>query len=1037
MPTRSRPGKLRSRIFNAKTIGALTLLAGLSRPAQAQTTYTWNDTAGNWTTASAWTPAGPDWTLATNLQDSIANFGNVPSIGNTPTIGNNLLYANGVVIDNSGADWTITGGSSGVLALGTSGISVSGGGTAFITTQINIAADQTWTTADSTVLRALGGISGAGNFTKAGNGSLAWDGPSSFIGTITVTGGIFQAGNATSFTANRVLRSNSLNLGAGTLFTSGGVLGDVVSVGALSGSGHFGLVTTGGVNMHALESATFSGCVSNTDNWPGLFEMRGANVTQTFSGNLAGQTADMGFNSGITIVFSGGGDGNGVGNMPAIYVRGGGLVLDNSGNNTTRTVGRFRDTTQIIMTGGRFTLIGNATDGTTEAVGLLTLGSGSANITVEHNGGASGTALTFTNSGNLRFTNGMTVNFVGTGGTLGSAGANPRITFGGSIFQNTSSGMLATANGAASEGIGWARVNTNYWAGVDSGNNIIALSDTLRDSANLTSAGGNELVDFAPSIANTAIASNLGVAALKISPTGPGQQLSLTSDTVALNTNAIMLTGSANFTIDGGQLGRFGSAVNNEPSRYIYVTDPNAVLTMTGNLAGQPNGVVKSGPGVLSLEGASNQFPFATLSNITIAEGILRATPTALGGGAASGGANTTILMRGGILEINGGGAFTRAVGVNGNASGGSINFYRAVTAFGDGGFSAINGNATVTLTATPGSSTATTLQWQQNPTFPFLVNGAAFLLNSDKADSRIEIANPIALDSGASNLIYFAREFRVADNGASTGDYALLSQPISGSRSADLLKTGAGRLELAGNNTYGGNTLIFEGTLTATGQTGSQSATGTGAVKVFPGATLNGTGQIIPNLGSLVANRVIIEGTIAPGESVGTILIGSSTNPATITMQGGIYDFELAIAGSSAPLNTGDSTPALPQLNHDLINGNGAFDFTGSTLNITSLGSTGFDNTMTYSWRIASTNGGTVTGLPTLGAVSGTDFTTLAGGSFSISSGSGNLYLNFQTVPEPASMLLFAAAGLGVCGYVRRRAKRPGQGIGAGDTSL
>lgn len=1006
-----------------KTLSSLTLLAVLNRPSSAQTTYTWNDSTSTWTSPSAWTPGGPNWALPSSLSAAIANFANQASITNQPSIGNNLLYANGVVLDNSGADWVISG--NGVLAVGTSGIDSIGNGVAFITAQINIATDQTWTVVGNTSsLRALGGISGAGNFTKAGNGGLAWDGPSSFIGTITVTGGIFQAGNATSFTADRVLRSNSLHLGNGTLFTSGGALGNIVSVGALSGSGHFGLATTGGVNMHALHSANFSGCVANTFGTPGLFEMRGANgVTQTFSGNLAGQTNDMGFNSGINVVFTGGGNASGVGNMPNIYVRGGGLILDNVGNNTTRAVGRILNTTQIVMTGGRFILKGNAADGTTEAVGALTLGAGSANITVEHNGGANGTVLSFSNSGNLRFSTGMTVNFVGLGGTLGSTGANPRITFGNTVFTNANSGMLASTSGNTAPGIGWARVNSIYWAGVNSANSIIALPDIPRNSGNLASATADELVDFTPTMANTVLTANLGVAAFKISPTAPNQQLTLANGSVALNTNALMLAGPSNFTISGGQWGRYGNDSN--VSRYVYVTDPDTVLTVSGNLAGANNHIVKSGPGILNLDGSSNQLPFSSPSNVTVAEGILRATPAALGGGNASGGANTTINMRGGILEISGGGSFVRAVGSNGNAAGGGINFWRTITDFGDGGFSAYGGNAAVTLTIAPGNSTPAVLQWQQSPSFPFLVNGGVLLLNSHTADSRIELTNPIALDSGAANLIYFAREIRVADNGASTGDFAWLSGNITGSRSADLMKTGLGRLQLTGNNTYGGNTLIIEGTLSIVGQTGNQSGTGSGAVKVFPGATLNGNGQIIPQLGSVVANRVIIEGTISPGLSVGTLTIGSAAHPATVTMPGGTYEFELAVAGSSASPGTGNSSPALPHLNHDVINARGVIDFTGATINLTSLGNTGFNNMSEYSWRIATTNGGTIIGLPTIGAISGTDFTTLGGGTLYLSSGSGDLYLNFVPVPEPGSIMIYVASTLGIYGFVRRRSRR------------
>jgi autotransporter-associated beta strand protein len=93
--------------------------------------------------------------------------------------------------------------------------------------------------------------------------------------------------------------------------------------------------------------------------------------------------------------------------------------------------------------------------------------------------------------------------------------------------------------------------------------------------------------------------------------------------------------------------------------------------------------------------------------------------------------------------------------------------------------------------------------------------------MGSTKADSRIDLTNNIALDdtsvSGGAANSYFAREIRVADNTGSTTDVARLSGVISGSANADLLKTGAGVLELTGTNTYSGNTLIQQGTLIAT----------------------------------------------------------------------------------------------------------------------------------------------------------------------------------------------------------------------------
>jgi autotransporter-associated beta strand protein len=166
------------------------------------------------------------------------------------------------------------------------------------------------------------------------------------------------------------------------------------------------------------------------------------------------------------------------------------------------------------------------------------------------------------------------------------------------------------------------------------------------------------------------------------------------------------------------------------------------------------------------------------------------------------------------VLEVSGGGTLTRAIDLAPTASGGSITFDGGGTNRGDGGFSAHNGNATVSLVTTIGGSTAADLVWDNGA---FLSNGYALLMGSTKADSRVDLTNAIGLDNGTATNSYFAREIRVADNTSSTTDVARLSGVISGSANADLLKTGAGVLELTNTNTYSGNTLIQQGTLIAT----------------------------------------------------------------------------------------------------------------------------------------------------------------------------------------------------------------------------
>jgi autotransporter-associated beta strand protein len=233
------------------------------------------------------------------------------------------------------------------------------------------------------------------------------------------------------------------------------------------------------------------------------------------------------------------------------------------------------------------------------------------------------------------------------------------------------------------------------------------------------------------------------------------------------------------------------------------------------------------------------------------------------------------------------------------------------------------------------------------------------------------------------------------------------------------LTKTGTGILNVLSANIYGGGTSINGGTFLANNSSGS--ATGTGPVTVNTGAILGGAGFIVPNTGSPATNTVTISGTVAPGNSSGTLTIGSSSFLSTVTASG-TYEFELSTAGSSAALNTGLSSPALPHGNHDVLFVFGSLDISGLTVNITSLGSTGFNPGLDYSWLIARATAG-LTGTATLGTVSGADFTLGLGG-FSLGTSANNLYLNYTAIPEPSAMALLSlvAVGGGVYTWRKRR---------------
>ena len=259
------------------------------------------------------------------------------------------------------------------------------------------------------------------------------------------------------------------------------------------------------------------------------------------------------------------------------------------------------------------------------------------------------------------------------------------------------------------------------------------------------------------------------------------------------------------------------------------------------------------------------------------------------------------------------------------------------------------------------------------------------------------------------SNLIENLDVANVQSGGAkinSNGFNVATSQALTGT--GGLEKLGAGSLTLSANNTYAGTTTVSEGLLKVNGSVGS--------IQVNSGASLGGSGTT----GSLLVN-----GTLTPGNSPGTLNTGSQT-----WFNGANYNWQIFDATGSAGSG------------YDLLNISGSLDLSNLTaggfgINMWSLSginpdvngnATNFNAANNYSWILAQAAAG-ITGFEATdfsiftSAANGTaGFSNTFDGALSIAVAGNNLVLNYQAVPEPSSAALTLLGLVSTLALARRR---------------
>jgi autotransporter-associated beta strand protein len=738
-------------------------------------------------------------------------------------------------------------------------------------------------------LTIAGVLAGTGPLVKTGGGTLRLDSAQHvFAGGITINGGTFRF-NSNNEAGPQALRMNRVTFGApGTTLSLGGSGGSTTGEGSELRTGEWNSAVVGagsvvaattltdttiGAHGHdlmivALADGSFAGTVSNLitsnggaagpNSTHGELEVRGI-ATQTLSGTTnVNNVVSVAHGAGLALAGNAAMTGVGV----SLRLKGGNFTLDNAATNSAN---RLNDAAIIDSRGGgTFAFVGNSA-GSAETIGQLQLGdltaarSGAAKVRVTHNAvAAAATVLTF--AGLQRDSGRATLDFSardGVGGplSLGQSSNNPRVLF-------TSAPAMAPGSGLLSgNGVGWATVNGSDFATYDA-SGIEPVVTTAFASAGST---GNALLSSTASISTMK-----SVASLKIAPAAAGQTLDL-SGSGDLDTSAIMLAGGNDFAIHNTGAGTGSLAGSN--ARYVYVQQ--ATLTVGTKVIGS-GALVKSGGGTLVLTGA-NTFT----GPITLNEGFLRATNgVSLGTG--------TLEMRGGVIEIAGGGTFNRHLDQGQGSTGtpGLIS-WNAVFGLGQtsnedrggGGFAAVGANVVVDLNGLG----ATDVNWEEPS---FLPSGMALVLGSPNANARVDLVDNYGFGLGVDS--YNTREFRVLDNPASTADVARVSgvvysdTPANGGRLHDLLKSGDGVLELAGNNTYFGGTIIAGGTLIAAHNNALGHTTAPYVLLGNRGG--NASASLLANGGVTLARDI----TVRAGSS-GAVTLGTASSSGVATFSGTI----------------------------------------------------------------------------------------------------------------------------------------------------
>jgi autotransporter-associated beta strand protein len=484
----------------------------------------------------------------------------------------------------------------------------------------------TWQSDVAGIANQLGGVvTGAGNFTKTGAGTLEFDGLNTNTGATIVSAGTLQVG-----IANATSNASALTVDSGATFNlTNGTTGFADAVGSIAGAGNITMaiagsaLTIGNDNTSTNFSGVISGVGTLTKVGTGTETLSGVN-TYTGATTINGGTLSIGADDNL---------GTAPGAVTANDLNFGGGTLQTTG---TFTLSSNRGVT-LNAGGGTF----DTTSGTTLTYGGIVAGTG---------------ALTKTDTGTLvlsganTYTGATTIN----GGTL-SIGADDNLgTAPGAVTANDlnfGGGTLHTS--------GTFTLSSNRGITLNAGGGTIdTASGTTLTYGGIVAGAGALTKTSAGTLTLSSANSYTGGTTINAGTVNIGNNTSLGTNTVSFTGNSTLQAGAT--------LSNVANALSISSGVTATVDTQANNLTFSGNLssADSTGMLTKIGAGTLTLSGTN---AFTGTLNISTGTVKLGASQTFTGG--------TIDLASGSTLNLNGFNLTAGALNVTGSSGTATIDF--------------------------------------------------------------------------------------------------------------------------------------------------------------------------------------------------------------------------------------------------------------------------------------------------------------------------------------------------------------------------